>query len=270
MHGKGGKMQKIFLAEMTSKELKEILEKDTTVILPVGATEVCGQHCPVGTDHLTAMEIAKRLGEKTQTIVAPTIPIGDSLPLMGFPGTLTVKTDTLYLYIRDICFSLVANRFERIFFLNTHLYNIYPIDRAARDLKSKGVLSAQVDFWRLLFQFAGESGLIESKKFMIGHGGEVNTSVVLALFPNLVDLKSAPEEIPEPSLASRYQGTIITYRDLVDYSRTGAVGYPDLASGEKGKIFIEKTLEFLVQFMKEFKSEPLPLRSNPLTKKKEK
>ena len=261
-------MDKVFFAEMTSKELKEAIERDTTVILPVGATEVCGQHCPVGTDHLTAYEVSKELGKKTQTLVAPAIPVGDSLPLMGFPGTLTVNTETLYLYIRDICTSLVANGLKRIFFLNTHVYNVYPIDRVCRELKPKGILTAQVDFWRLIFHFAETSGLAESKNFMIGHGGEVNTSVVMALFPELVDLKNGQDEIPGPSLTSKYQGKIMTYRDFADYSRTGTVGYPQLASVKKGDAFLERFLEFLGQFMNEFKSEPLPEKSDPYTKKR--
>jgi creatinine amidohydrolase len=260
-------MRKIFLAEMTSPEIKEALKMGSTVILPVGATEVCGQHCPVGTDHLTAREVARRLGEITRTVVAPTIPVGDSLPLMGFPGTLTVSTETLYLYLRDICLSLVANGFKRIFFFNTHVYNTYPIDRVARDLKPKGILSAQVDFWRLVFTFAEKSGLTESKNFMLGHGGEANTSVVMALFPELVNLRKAKEETPKPSLTSKYQGTLITYRDFADYSKTGTVGYPALASQEKGNAFIEKVLDHLGQFLKEFKAERLPRRSDPLTKK---
>jgi creatinine amidohydrolase/Fe(II)-dependent formamide hydrolase-like protein len=263
-------MEKIFLGEMTSKELKEFLEKDTTVILPVGATEVCGQHCPVGTDHLTAKEISWRLGKKTQTVVAPVIPVGDSLNLMGYPGTLTVRAETLAQYIRNISFSLVASGFQRIFFLNTHAHNVHPIDQVARDLKPKGILSAQVDFWRLLFRLADESGLVESKNLAFGHGGEVNTSVAMAFFPNLVDIKRAQKVLPEPSLTSRYQGKIITYRDWADFSKTGSAGYPTLASEEKGKVFIEKTLELLAQFTKEFKSEPLPLRSDPLTKRREK
>ena len=261
-------MEKIVLGEMTSKQLKEAIAKDTTVILPVGATEVCGQHNPVGTDHLTATEGARRLGEKTQTIVAPTIPVGDSLSLMGFPGTLTVDTDTLYRYVRDICFSLVANGFERIFFLNTHAYNVYPIDRAARDLKPRGILSAQVDFWRFVFGLAEETDRVESKKFSIGHGGEINSSVVMSLFPNLVDLPNAVEDIPEPSLQSKYLGKIITYRDFADYSDTGTVGYPALATQEKGDLFVEKAMELMVQFIKDFKAAPLPARSDPLTKKK--
>jgi creatinine amidohydrolase len=156
-------MKKIFLAEMTSYEVQEALERDRTVILPVGATEVCGQHCPVGTDHLVAKEVAGRLGAATQSLVAPTIPVGDSLPLMGFSGSLTVSTDTLYRYVRDVCSSLAANGFERIFFFNTHVYNIYPIDRVARELKPKGILCAQVDFWRLVFHFAEKSDLVKSK-----------------------------------------------------------------------------------------------------------
>ena len=261
-------MDKVLFAEMTSKDLKEAIGKDTAVILPVGATEVCGQHCPVGTDHLTAYEMAKRLGKRTGTLVAPAIPVGDSLPLMGFPGTLTVGTETLYLYIRDICQSLVANGFQRIFFLNTHVYNVYPIDRVCRELKPGGILTGQVDFWRLIFQFAETSGLVESKNFMIGHAGEVNTSVVMALFPRLVDLNAAREETPGSSLTGKYQGKIMTYRDFADYSATGTVGYPKFATIEKGNAFIEKFLEYLVQFMSDFKSEPLPSKSDPLTKRK--
>jgi creatinine amidohydrolase len=260
-------MSSIFFGEMTSKALTEAIAKDSTVILPVGATEVCGQHCPVGTDHLTAKEVARRLGEKTRTIVAPTVPVGDSLSLMGFAGTLTVNTDTLYRYVRDICFSLVANGFKRIFFLNTHVYNTYPIDRVSRDLKPRGILCAQVDFWRFLFQFAGETGRVESKTHAIGHGGEINTSAVMALFPELVDMASAVEDIPEPSLQSKYMGKIITYRDFADYSETGTVGYPALATAEKGEAFLEAALAFLSQFMMEFKNEPLPRVSDPLTKK---
>ena len=260
-------MDKVFFAEMTSQEIKEALSKDTTIILPVGATEVCGQHCPVGTDHLTAKEISGRLGQLTDTLVAPAIPVGDSLPLMRFPGTLTVGTETLYAYVRDICSSLVANGFKRIFFLITHVYNVYPNARVARELKPRGILCAQVDFWRLVFTVAEKTGLVESKNFMIGHGGEVNTSVVMALFPTLVDLKRAKEEVPSPSLTSKYQGTIITYRDFADYSKTGTVGYPQLASEKKGLAFIEKAVDQLGQFIKDFKAEPLPLCSDPLTKR---
>ncbi len=60
----------------------------------------------------------------------------------------------------------------------------------------------------------------------------------------------------------------MTYRDFADYSKTGTVGFPKFASIEKGKTFIEKCLEYLEQFMEEFKVEPLPFISDPLTKKK--
>ena len=258
-------MGKIFFAKMTSKDIKESLEKDSTVIIPVGATEVCGLHCPVGTDHLTAEEISRMLGEKTQTIVAPTIPVGDSLSLMGFPGTLTVNSESLYLYLRDMCFSLVANGFDRIFFINTHRYNQFPIDRIGRELKAEGKLAAQVFWWGFIVPIVTDSGLVETKAS--GHGGEVNTSVPLALFPDLVDLESGVKETPEPSFAGKYAGKITVYRDFADYSKTGTVGDPHLASAEKGKVFVEKALEILVEFLNEFKAQPLPRKADPLTKK---
>jgi creatinine amidohydrolase len=223
----------------------------------------------VGTDHLTAKEFAQRLGEKTNTIVAPTIPVGDSLSLMGFSGTLTVETDTFYRYVRDVCFSLVANGFERILFLSPHISNVNPVDRVGRELKFRGILSAQVDLWRFLYLFKDEPGLVETKEFAIDHGGEINTSVVMAMFPDLVDIKSAQEEIPKPSFVHKYQGSITTYRDFVDYSKTGTQGYPAKGSADKGNGFIEKVMKSLVQFMQEFKSEPLPACVDPLTKKLE-
>ena len=76
----------------------------------------------------------------------------------------------------------------------------------------------------------------------------------MSLFPNLVDLPNAVEDIPEPSFHSKYLGKIITYRDFVDYSDTGTVGYPALATQEKGDLFVEKAMELMVQFIKDFKA----------------
>jgi creatinine amidohydrolase/Fe(II)-dependent formamide hydrolase-like protein len=89
----------------------------------------------------------------------------------------------------------------------------------------------------------------------------------MSLFPQWVDMKQAKEDIPASSLTSKYQGTVMTYRDFADYSQTGTVGYPQLATEEKGNVFVAKVVAFLTQFIADFKAQPLPQRSDPLTKK---
>jgi creatinine amidohydrolase/Fe(II)-dependent formamide hydrolase-like protein len=68
-------------------------------------------------------------------------------------------------------------------------------------------------------------------------------------------------------LRGKYKGTGNTCRDFADHSKTGTVSYPRLASKEKGEAFIEKTLAYLAEFIRDFKLEPLPSLADPLAKK---
>lgn len=111
------------------------MKRSDTIILPVGAIEVYGLHCPLGSDLIVASHVAKQLGERTKNLVGPSIPVGDSAFGMTFPGTLTVRLMVLKEYVRDICESLVHHGIRRILFLNTHLGNVAILTSPARSMK---------------------------------------------------------------------------------------------------------------------------------------
>ena len=85
------KRRALFLAEMTNRELEIFLEDYKTVLIPVGSTEQHGPHSPLGTDVLIPQEIARRVAEKIDAVVAPPISYALSYPHRGFAGEFSLK-----------------------------------------------------------------------------------------------------------------------------------------------------------------------------------
>ena len=252
-------MRKVLMAEMNAVEYKKALEETDTAIIPIGSTEILGTHSPLGTDHLLAFELATRLGEMTHCIVAPTIPVGDAIELSHWPGTITIRSHVLEELYRDICDSLVKHGLKRIFFFNNHLSNIPAVAAVGRSLRRKGILVAQVDWWRVAFLVSDDT--IESKIHPKGHGGEVTTDVIMAVRPDLVDLNKATAESCKPPFDFHTKYTkysIFTYPDFTEYCESGGWGDPVHSTREKGEKIIERALKIIADFMKEFKSQPLP------------
>jgi creatinine amidohydrolase len=257
-------MNKVLLAEMTAAEYKEALQRTDTVVLPVGSTEILGTHCPLGTDHLIAMQLGERIGKTAEALVAPTIPFGDALELSAWPGTITVESDVLKSLYLNVCQSFVQHGLKRIFFFNTHLTNLRAAEYCGRKLRRRGILVAQVDWWRAAFSVSG--GIIESspEALPFGHGGEVTTSVIMSLRPDLVDISHAIKEDCKPAwdFHKKYPtaagGPFFTYPDFTDFCDSGGWGDPSLAGREKGDKIIEQTLEKIVGFLREFMAQPLP------------
>jgi creatinine amidohydrolase len=252
-------MKNVLMAEMNAFEYKKALEETDTVIIPIGSTEILGTHSPLGTDHLLAYELARRLGEMTHCIVAPTIPVGDAIELSHWPGTITIRSHVLEELYHDICDSLVKHGLKRIFFFNNHLSNIPAVAAVGRSLRRKGILVAQVDWWRVAFLVSDDT--IESKIHPKGHGGEVTTDVIMAVRPDLVDLTEATAESCKPPFDFHTKYTkysIFTYPDFTEYCESGGWGDPVHSTKEKGEKIIERALKIIADFMKDFKSQPLP------------
>ena len=108
------------LAEMSWEEVKEYLENDDRVILPLGATEEHGRHLGLGTDHIEAEAIAYGVGERTNVAVAPTLNYGMSHMLLKFPGTVSLRPTTLIAVLEDLFRSLYRHGFRRVLVVNGH------------------------------------------------------------------------------------------------------------------------------------------------------
>ena len=118
------------LQTSTWPEVEDYLTRSRGFIVPIGSTE---QHGPMGlirTDAICAEEVARAGGDIAGALVGPTISVGMSHHHMDFPGSMTLKSSTLIMVIRDYVLSLVDHGFERFLFLNGHGGNVASLGAA--------------------------------------------------------------------------------------------------------------------------------------------
>jgi len=186
----------VFLGEMTNPEVEAFLRDHDTVIVPTGSTEQHGPHGPLLTDVFVPVEVARRVAPDVGAVVAPSINYGLSYPHVGFTGVVHLRVPTFMSLIEDVCVSLAAIGFRRIVFLNGHYDNTYAIAYAcanAADRLPAGTRAFPINYWDgMTAEQAGEffgpsTGL---------HANRGETSAVLAINPDLVDMDSANAEMP--------------------------------------------------------------------------
>lgn len=195
------------LRTLTRTEIGELAPR-ATVVLPVAATEQHGPHLPVWVDTLVgeriAIAAAERIAEQAPLLVCPVLPYGASHHHLIYPGALSLSTDTLLRVLTDLVDSLVAGGFRRIFLLNSHGGNEEVVRLAARELALRHpVLAGAASYWTLAWQGLIEEGDALAVGRVPGHAGGFETSVVLALEPELVRRELLPLPRRGPGIRSR-------------------------------------------------------------------
>jgi creatinine amidohydrolase len=186
----------VFLGEMTNPEVEAFLKTGHTVIVPTGATEQHGPHAPLLTDVLIPQEVARRVAPEIGAVVAPPINYALSYPHVGFAGLVHIRIPTFMAMIEDLCVAFAAVGFKRIIFLNGHYDNTYAIAYAcanAAEKMTREVKAFPINYWDGLT--AEEVGEFSGLKNGL-HANAAETSAVLAINPNLVDLEHANAEFP--------------------------------------------------------------------------
>lgn len=186
----------VFLGEMTNPEVEAFLREHQTVIVPTGSTEQHGPHGPLLTDVIVPQEVARRVAPRVGALVAPPINYALSYPHAGFTGVVHIRIPTFMALVEDLCASLAAVGFRRIVFLNGHYDNTYAIAyacAAVRERLADGVVTFPVNYWDGMSAdeaaefFGPDTGL---------HANRGETSAVLAINPDLVDVEAANAEMP--------------------------------------------------------------------------
>jgi creatinine amidohydrolase len=254
--------------EFTWPEIREAVARQRVAVLPVGTVEQHGPHLPLVTDVLTATEMSRRAVERMpeQAVLMPSVYYSFNEHHLDFPGTIAVEGPTIVNYVTDIGRSLAHHGFRKILLVNGHGSNVPFLDVAARNITNRTeAICAMVSWWSLipreLFAELRESQYPGG----MAHGCELETSVLLYLRGDLVQMDKAEKDIS-------FQATEFFYWDLEKpspvlfqewfsrYSRTGAVGDPTLANREKGERFVNAVVERMAALLKEFRAREIGRR----------
>lgn len=189
-------------AELNREQLRA-LAPDTLVVLPIGATEQHGPHLATGTDFFAIQAIAtasaKIAGTQIPILVAPTLPFGSSDHHLIFGGTLSLSTETYYRVLRELLESLVTSGFRQIFLLNGHGGNHELAELAARDVVGhRDAAIGAASYWALAWDALAAAGACDSRR-LPGHAGDFETSLMLALRPDLTPGPLPRRDRPESS-----------------------------------------------------------------------
>jgi len=231
------------LENLTWKDASEVFKQAQIALVPVGSTEQHGPHLPLGTDHLIAAAIAEEAAKRGGFIATPVVSVGVSDHHRQFFGTLWVPSVVLKEYLRGIARSLKYHGIERIIFVNGHGGNTLVIQECCRELREEGITTLLYEWWH-----AAQELIEELFEKPAGHADEVETSMMMAIAPQLVHaerLAEAEEGAAETWGITRF-GTA-TYFDTIDFSASGTTGRPTRASAEKGRRVFEAACDTLIQ-----------------------
>ena len=239
------------MEEMSAPDVRAAMATGfTTAVVAVGSTEQHGPHLPTMTDtrigDAMAHQVALKLGNALQ---ARTIPVGVSEHHLAFGATISLKPETLKLIVRDYVDSLVRDGFRRIIFLPSHGGNFGPLAQAIEDARKAhpGVdVTGYTDLRGLtgiLHRTAAELGISEEE--CGAHGGDDETSLMMALEPDLVVRDRFAPGYLGPLGENEIR--IIFERGMAALTQNGVLGDPRKASAEKGEIYLDKLARFLVE-----------------------
>jgi len=217
-----------------------------TVVLALGATEQHGRHLPLATDALLGDHLARMLADRLDAFHAPTLRVGCSEHHVGFAGTMSLSESTFRAVVGDLVRSLLRGGFRRIVLVPTHGGNFAPLAAAVSKLDERQSLTALTDLG-VLFQIAQmgerEYGVPLAEGGL--HAGEWETSLLLAIHPDLVAMEHA-----EPGFTGDLQDAlkgIFAEGGVAALSENGAIGDPRRATTEHGERYWSAAVDLALE-----------------------
>jgi creatinine amidohydrolase len=261
------------MADLAWPDIQHFVEGDGICLVPVGSMEMHGPHLPVGTDAFHALEVAERAAPVAGVPYTPVLWFGYSPHhLRGAGqgmGTITLRASTCFAVWYDIARSLIHHGFRKLVFISGHASNSKIMDPVMRKLRNEhGVLIA-------VYKPYGErylgimEGLLEAppEETPGWHSSEQETSQMLAHDARFVHMERLdgwqPARAPEwmPSAFTKWDGTgdvVFKQHEYIyfpmehnDFSPTGVIGNPALATAEKGEEIYDRFARYLVDAIEE-------------------
>jgi creatinine amidohydrolase len=236
------------LEKLTWPELETLISKGVrTAVIPLGAMEQHGPHLAFATDTLIASAIGERFCSRTKdSILLPTVLIGCSSEHMGFPGTLSLRSQTLIAILEDLLLSCKAHGFERAFIFTAHGGNYGALKENISFLNAAFApceLIVHTDFENLCSVFQTSSASYGVCAEHSGHhAGEFETSILLDIAPKAVRPNRLEAGFVKPVL----DASALFYPDLRKNAPSGTVGDPASAARERAESYLDKWVDALL------------------------
>lgn len=253
-------LKSVWLQELTWEDVNEYLKSNDIIIFPVGSTEEHGPAGPLGVDSYAAISLAEDAAKEAGVLVTPPLWFGDSPHHLDFPGTISLKTETLVAVTKDVIRSLARNGFKKFVVINGHKgTNIAGLTTALRSLHQyelPGVLLALADPMYLA------KGIAHIKEAVEHHAGELEISHVWYKYPHLVkpekltseqiDLEPILSPFVHKDLLGKGGDSIDVFwnsREQKAFTPSGSYSDSTKASAEKGRRYHEYMVKNLVKFI---------------------
>jgi creatinine amidohydrolase len=242
-------------SRLKSADLRDLAARDAVVILPIASTEQHGPHLPTCVDAMLVGEIARRAArrivDRIPVVVAPTLWCGLAEHHLAFGGTLSLSFPTWLSILRDLVSSLKRQGFRRVLLFNGHGGNIAGLDIAATELTRELAVPVAVgSYWPAL---GAEIAAILQDQSTVLHACEAETSMMLALAPELVAADRLAEAAGPPALDEReFARQPKRWRSFAELTPNGTIGNPARATAAKG----EKLIELAARTLAERLSDP--------------
>lgn len=240
------------LFEMTRPEVEQAIAAGVnTVVVTFGSTEQHGLHLPLGTDSMWGEELGDRVARALgDALLAPGVRVGCSEHHMAFAGSLTLRQETFIQTVADLCRGLAQHGFRNLVLIPTHGGNFRPLAQAVDAIRTElpqANLIAFTDLNELMnevFRVGKARGIAPEQAG--GHAGEHETSLMLALRPELVQMNHAQPGYTGDQMSV---APIVFQKGFRAVTENGVLGDPRPASATNGEAYLNALTEMLVRFV---------------------
>ena len=265
-----------FWADLTTQDFTQLISTGqaahTIAVLPVAATEQHGPHLPLSVDTVLVDGVVAaalpHLAPESKVLFLPTQAVGLSPEHARFPGTLTLKAETILRLWTDIGESVAAAGIKKLVLFNSHGGQVSVMDLVARDLRARlDMLVYSVSWFNLpLLDANGHdvNALFSADEHRFGiHAGDIETSMMLALDPAHVDMVQArdfsstsQERAQRFDILGNGKSAKLGWQ-MQDYHPAGAVGNAAAATADKGHAVVQAAGISLARLLAEIELLPL-------------
>lgn len=238
-------------------EIREAAHRSVLAIQPIGSIEQHGTHLPVGTDSMILQGLCRGLLEEWgnttefEALLLPMVSFGKSSEHMDFPGTVSLRADTVIKLVGDVVESLSQHGFQHLVMLNSHGGNTALLRAISHDLSRDFSLDVfNIDLWGTDF-FKGIFPLLEGDTSIEIHAGEIETSLLMYLRPELVRnpaVVGRPREYSADPMCG-FSGLASVGWRTRRISDSGVIGDPTLSTAEKGEAIYRHSVGLLARML---------------------